>query len=466
MRQTEKDARRFHDYTYYVQGMHCPGCELRIEKKLRGLAGVVYASASNRASSVKIRCHGPRPPQGALNRLFQEDGYTFSDHETAAGAASLPVTLGVAIALIAGFLLLQQTGLSSLLHVDATSALPTFFLFGLLAGGSSCAALLSGIILSLSRVRTGADESFGTRARPSLAFVAGRIIGFGLLGGLLGAIGQGLQFSRSLSSGLVVLVSLVMVVLALQMLGIGGGASWIALPKSITGRIADGSVSRGRAAPVIIGALTFFLPCGFTITAQGVALVSGDPVTGGLIMLLFALGTAPGLLGIGLFSAAFLSHSRLATQFSRIAGVLVLFFALYNLNAQLTVVGLPSLADLSIQPAVSASTANRGPAIPERIGGKQVIRMQASAFGYSPRWFRVQAGTPVRWEITDVGTSGCTNAVISGRLFEGEIPLQPGAVSVKEFTPTRTGKFKFSCWMGMVWGVIEVVDGEAPGQSG
>jgi len=64
----------------------------------------------------------------------------------------------------------------------------------------------------------------------------------------------------------------------------------------------------------------------------------------------------------------------------------------------------------------------------------------------------------VRWEITDTGTSGCTNAIIARNLFAGQVALTPGETSVKEFTPTKTGQFRFSCWMGMVTGIIEVVE--------
>jgi plastocyanin domain-containing protein len=92
------------------------------------------------------------------------------------------------------------------------------------------------------------------------------------------------------------------------------------------------------------------------------------------------------------------------------------------------------------------------------VSGKQLLKMNANASGYSPNYFKVRAGTPVRWEITDTGTSGCTNAVMSNALFTGQIALTPGQVSVKEFTPTKAGKYKFSCWMGMVTGVIEVVN--------
>jgi plastocyanin domain-containing protein len=68
---------------------------------------------------------------------------------------------------------------------------------------------------------------------------------------------------------------------------------------------------------------------------------------------------------------------------------------------------------------------------------------------------------PVRWEITDTGTSSCTNAVISKSLFDGQISLTPGQTSTKEFTPQKVGRYKFSCWMGMVTGTIDVVDAKS-----
>ena len=43
-------------------------------------------------------------------------------------------------------------------------------------------------------------------------------------------------------------------------------------------------------------------------------------------------------------------------------------------------------------------------------------------------------------------------------MFSGSIDLIPGQVSVKEFTPEKAGKFRFSCQMGMISGIIEVVN--------
>jgi len=212
--------------------------------------------------------------------------------------------------------------------------------------------------------------------------------------------------------------------------------------------------------PLALGALTFFLPCGFTLTAQGAALLSGNAVGGGLIMFLFALGTSPTLLAIGLTSVKFIKNHRLSANFLKIAAVLILFFALFNLNSQLNVLGAPSLNSLAsqIKQENSPNTPDqKEDGLPPIVDGKQVLTMQASSTGYTPNYFKVRVGVPVRWEIQDVGTSGCTNAVISRSLFDGDIPLTPGQTSVKEFTPAKVGKYRFSCWMGMISGTIEVV---------
>jgi plastocyanin len=205
--------------------------------------------------------------------------------------------------------------------------------------------------------------------------------------------------------------------------------------------------------PFIMGALTLFLPCGFTITAQGMALLSSNAIQGGLIMALFALGTTPGLLLIGLSSIKFFEKPHMALTFSRVAGILILFFALFNLNNQLNVLGVSNFND-----AISGFSNNDEVDLPPIVNGQQVIKMEASASGYTPNYFKVRVGVPVRWEITDVGTSGCTNAVISAGLFKDKISLTRGQTSIKEFTPKSVGKYKFSCWMGMVTGIIEVVD--------
>jgi len=286
------------------------------------------------------------------------------------------------------------------------------------------------------------------------------IVSYTILGGVIGAIGSKFQIFLTFTSVLIAAVSIMMFFLALQMLGVKVFRKFqFTMPEFITGYIADETKFQGKYMPFLMGALTFFLPCGFTITAQGLALISGRAIQGALIMLFFALGTLPGLLAIGLSAVKFSQEPHLANKFLKVAGVLVLFFALYNINAQLNVLGFSSLSDIKLNPNQrnQKTTNDNEEGLPPIVNGKQILKMDASSRGYSPSYFKVKAGIPVRWEITDKGTSGCTNAIISKSLFEGEIPLTPGQTSIKEFTTEKIGKYKFSCWMGMISGIIEVI---------
>jgi plastocyanin domain-containing protein len=92
------------------------------------------------------------------------------------------------------------------------------------------------------------------------------------------------------------------------------------------------------------------------------------------------------------------------------------------------------------------------------VNGKQVVKINASGSSYTPNRITMRANTPTRWEVTANNISGCTNAIMSRSLFEGQIDLVDGTTSVKEFTSPKPGLYKFSCWMGMVSGTVEVVD--------
>jgi sulfite exporter TauE/SafE len=145
-----------------------------------------------------------------------------------------------------------------------------------------------------------------------------------------------LAFSFTVTAWLVIVVSLVMIMLGLQMLGFQGAERFqLRLPKFITRFIVDEKRFQGKYMPFVFGALTFFLPCGFTITAQTIALLSASAVQGALIMGFFALGTTPVLLLIGSASVAFFSRPHMALLFSKVAGFLVLFFACYNIWNQI-----------------------------------------------------------------------------------------------------------------------------------
>lgn len=87
--------------------------------------------------------------------------------------------------------------------------------------------------------------------------------------------------------------------------------------------------------------------------------------------------------------------------------------------------------------------------------GVQVINMTASNNGYSPNVFYVQKGIPVKWVINGESINYCNNSIVANSLNIQQ-KLKSGD-NVIEFTPNDKD-INFSCWMGMIRGVIKVVD--------
>src|SRR3989344_3196870 len=344
------------EQTYYIKGMHCVACEVLIEKKLLEIPGVKAVDASLADGKATIEYEGQMPGIDALNSIFRKDNYTFFENqftskENASENADLvnPTLFGFAIAIgiIMVFLLLDRLGISGLFNISSKSSLVSFFGFGILAGLSSCAALIGGMVLSLSKQWNELyqpEDSHSKKLQPHLLFNIGRILSYAIFGGVLGLIGSRLSLSFTVTAWQVVIVSLLMIGLGLQMLGVRAFRGLqLGLPKFITRSIADEKKFHGKYMPFVMGALTFFLPCGFTITAQTIALLSGSVWQGAGIMGFFALGTAPMLLVIGVSSVKFFSKPHLTLTFSRVAGFLVLFFALWNVYNQMNILGLIGL---------------------------------------------------------------------------------------------------------------------------
>ena len=287
--------------TYSVSGTHCHACEILIEKEINVMPGIKLVEVSTADASVKIT--GSKIPEiTLLNKVFKDSGYVFSsplsrgDARRAEGfVPDIFTSLLIVMGILAGFFLLNKIGIFSTFNVNSDSFYPAFFVFGLLAGLSTCAALVGGIILSLSQqwqsiYKTG--DSTLTRLQPTIIFNLGRLVFFALFGAILGYFGSFFHLSLTTGAVVAIIVSVIMLVLALQMLNV----KWFnfinfSLPKSITSSIADEKNFTGRFMPFIMGGLTFFLPCGFTLTAQSLALASGNILNGALIMFSFALGT-------------------------------------------------------------------------------------------------------------------------------------------------------------------------------
>jgi sulfite exporter TauE/SafE len=308
--------------------------------------------------------------------------------------------------------------------------------------------------------RSGVPEpSFGVRMRPHLMFNVGRIVGFFVLGSLLGMLGGALSLPPAMMGLLLVAVAIVMALLGLRLTGVFPRlAAWnISLPSGFSRIVGIGDSAEASYSPLrtaLIGAATFFLPCGFTQAVQLYALSTATPLTAGLIMATFALGTTPGLLALGGLPEIATGKSR--DTVLRIVGVVVICFAVVNALGGLRLLGYD--IGSSAPSAEITAAANQQQVSPNVTvaNGVQTVRMTQEPRGYVPADTVVYAGMPITWVIDATSPYDCSAFLrvpdlgVSANLVEGQNRVELPAL--------KTGVTNFTCVMGMYSGTLVAVD--------
>jgi plastocyanin domain-containing protein len=197
------------------------------------------------------------------------------------------------------------------------------------------------------------------------------------------------------------------------------------------------------------------MPCGPLQAMQLYALSTGSPITGALAMLLFSLGTVPLMFGLGALSSVLSKKFTRKVMSVGAALVVVLGLSMFSNGWSLSGFSLDFLSGVSgLQKGSSAAGAEVSDIAME--DGVQLVSSSLSSGRYPA--ITVQAGTPVKWMIDapEGSVNGCNNRMIIPE-YDIEYSFKTGE-NVIEFTPTDTGKFRYSCWMGMIRSSITVVE--------
>ncbi|MDO9198831.1 sulfite exporter TauE/SafE family protein [Rhodoferax sp.] len=165
----------------------------------------------------------------------------------------------------------------------------TALLMGL-AGGPHCIAMCGAAC-------AGIGQAAGPRKNSAMwSFQLGRILGYSALGALAAASMQGLGWLTVQSAALRPVWTLFHVATALLGMLLLLKAQQPVWLEQAGRKIWSGARSlaagRGRGAPLVIGALWTFLPCGLLYSALLVATLTGRALEGAMVMALFALGTS------------------------------------------------------------------------------------------------------------------------------------------------------------------------------
>lgn len=452
-------------FTYSVQGMHCSSCEVLVERAFKHDPRVSQVKASQPHQVVEVWGHS-EPDLAAANERLKSHGYCVQPgvREARSSWARLG---GLSLLIVAFYVLLRNFKLAPDIGSSDDLALGVVLVMGLVAAVSSCIAVTGGLLVAISSAHAQAHpELVGwQKFRPHVFFNLGRVAGYTLLGAGVGALGSFIALSPVASGVVTLLASAAMITLGFRLLNVFPWLSRLTFrpPKFIAHKLQDASGSPRAWAPLLMGAATFFLPCGFTQALQLYVLTRGDAGVGAVTMLVFSLGTLPALMGLGAITS--FVRGRWQQVVATAAGAVVVALGFINLGYGANLTGLTTALAAARenvrQVGARSAEAVSDPNV-EFKDGVQVVKMKVVSRGYEPNRFRLQAGVPVRWEIEGVNVNGC-QSILQLPSF-GVTKFVGRGMNVVEFTPQAAGILRFNCAMGMYRGSFSVVEsGEASG---
>jgi len=254
-----------------------------------------------------------------------------------------------------------------------------------------------------------------------------------------------------LTAALVFGVAVLMTILGSRLTGLSPRiAGWsptlpMGIGKALGLGTGGGTYSDSRAA--VLGAATFFLPCGFTQAIQIFALSTGSPLFGAALLGVFAIGTAPGLLALAGLPAVVPTGVRPTPL--RLVGVVVIAFGVINASAGLQLAGIRL-------PGIGGSVAAAAPTSTFAADGTQLLTTYQEADGYRPENVTIYAGIPTVWTIESKTVTTCAAALtIPGWDFGTQLRLGQNKLSLKALP---AGVIHYSCAMGMYSGSITVIE--------
>lgn len=421
-----------------IKGMYCVRCEQRIARALKK-AGAFDINVSYRRAEAVFGYDENKVSYAKIIRAIEAEGYGVR-----AGKKDVLKAVSMLLAVFAIYFALQYSGVLNKFAPSQTArdgmGYGMLFLIGILTS-VHCIAMCGGINLSQS-VNGGKKTAY-----PTFLYNFGRILSYRFTGLVLGALGSfaggaAVSVPPPVQGAIKILIGIVLFVMGLKMLGIFPLLQKFSLPlpKPVLRKI--GTFAAKVKTPFAVGLLNGFMPCGPLQAMQLIAFSSGNILKGGLSMLFFGLGTMPLMLGFGTIVTAlgkkFTHALRLSSAVIAAAGLLLI-----TQGAALS----------GIFPAAAASDVQ---VTAEAVGSVQTVKSELRPGAYPE--ITVYRGVPVEWHISADKSSinGCNGTMVCRELdlihefHEGD--------NIVEFLPQTSGDITYTCWMGMIYGTIHVIE--------
>ncbi|WP_097025705.1 sulfite exporter TauE/SafE family protein [Clostridium peptidivorans] len=430
---------------YKVYDMTCASCENRVEKAIKKLDGILNVKASYVGQFAKVEYDDELCDSSKIKAAIKSAGYST---ESSNDYKFMGVLIIVATIIMLG----MKTSGFDMESKLTNASYAVLFAVGVLTS-IHCVGMCGGIMLSQSLSKESKNKF--EAIQPALLYNLGRVLSYTILGGIIGALGSVFSISITAKAGLQIFAGIFMIMMGFNMAGFSAFRKFnIKLPHISC------KTKNKSGSPFIVGILNGLMPCGPLQTMQLFALGTGSAFKGSLSMFMFAIGTVPLMLTFGAVSG--LLSKGYTKKILKFSGVLIIVLGLIMGNRGFALAGIninpiPMVASKaqSLLGTGSSASASENIAKATIENGVQVIRMTANNNGYTPNAFYVQKGVPVKWIINGEQLNSCNNAIVASSIGV-EQKIKKGE-NVIEFTPGDKD-INFSCWMGMIRGVIKVVD--------
>ncbi len=447
-----------------IKGMHCNSCEVLLERKFKKINGVTNVDVNYSRGSAILEYNKNKPDINQIREIVKTAGYSLSSEDDGEDIPKINRFIeitGILVIVLLTFYLLTILKIFKGIGVNDNMSLGFIFLIGVVAAFSSCLAVTGGLLVSITAKYSELHPNVKgfQKFSPHIYFNLGRVLGYTILGFLIGAFGSLFTISTTATGILTIIASVVMIVLGIDLLGIFPKFSSMfkpRMPKSVSHKIMQKADEQpSKSMPFFLGASTFFLPCGFTIALQLYVLSKGDAVLGALTMLAFSLGTMPGLLSLGAFSSFLKGTAK--RYFFTIVGIVVIILGIITIQSGFVLANLStsdgSSKTTQINSNNNAEYNNKNSQITQdqnvRIeNGVQIVEMKIKGYTYTPSQFTIVKDIPVEFRIDAKDAAGCARVITIPKLDITK-SLSTTNVNIIKFTPKNVENIGFSCTMGM-----------------
>jgi sulfite exporter TauE/SafE len=282
---------------------------------------------------------------------------------------------------------------------------------------------------------------------PVSGFLLAKLVAYLVVGAVLGLLGQTIALSASLQATLQGVAALIMILTGIRIFR-PHWMPWLMIhpPAAVRRYIRMSAKSELVVAPMILGTLTIFIPCGTTVAIEAAALATGSPLHGAFLLGAFIIGTMPMFFLVGMLAKG---STLLQHRLSYLTAIIIIGTGLYSLNAALNLIDAP----FSTRKIFNRLSESQRP-VDTTLTTQPVIEVLYN--GYRPRLITVPVGKPISLQLKASEELSCTNIFLVPKLGI-QRQLTAGSTTNLLVTFPTAGDYTFTCGMGMFTGTIRAI---------